>query len=243
MANKIKKTFGKMGSGIQPLITADLLKNPWRNFLLPEFKQNYMSALEQFLQDQIKKKKALFPKIENIFLALNLTSLENVKVVILGQDPYHGNGQAHGLAFSVPKGIVLPPSLKNIFSELHKDLSIALPTSGDLTSWAKEGVLLLNTVLTVEEGHAASHQGKGWEIFTDAVIKLVSHRQERVVFILWGAKAQKKESMIDSKKHLILKSAHPSPLSVYRGFTGSRPFSKANKYLQQHSIGAVNWKL
>ncbi len=225
-----------MGPGIK-------LDQGWQKYLSSELKADYMLELFKFLQSETKNKKIIFPTTDNIFLALNLTPLDKVKVVILGQDPYHGAGQAHGLAFSVPEGITHPPSLRNIFQELKEDLNIEIPKNGNLTAWANEGVLLLNTILTVEEGKAASHHGKGWEKFTDKIISIISEHNKHVVFILWGSNAHIKEALIDSKKHCILKSVHPSPLSSYRGFFGSRPFSKSNSYLKLHGIKPLSWKL
>lgn len=181
--------------------------------------------------------------MDNIFTAFNLTPFEKIKVVILGQDPYHGKGQAQGLAFSVPEGMLLPPSLRNILLEYHDDLGYVMPSRGDLSKWAEEGVFLLNTVLTVRAGEAHSHKGRGWETFTDAVIRLISDKKENVVFILWGKPAQDKSKLIDESKHLILKAPHPSPLSSYRGFFGSKPFTKTNTYLIEHGIKEIDWKL
>ena len=185
----------------------------------------------------------VYPKKKDIFNAFELTKFEDVKVVILGQDPYHDENQAHGLAFSVQYGVKTPPSLKNIYKELNSDLGISTPSHGNLESWAKNGVFLLNTVLTVRAHAAHSHQKIGWEDFTDYVIKTISDEKENIVFILWGKPAQKKVKLIDEKKHLILMSAHPSPLSSYRGFFGSRPFSKTNEYLKQNNIVPINWEL
>jgi uracil-DNA glycosylase len=223
-------------------LSPDLLNASWRKYLEIEFSKEYFLKLNRFLQNQKLKNVNIFPPRELIFNALNLTPLVNVKVVILGQDPYHGLHQAHGLAFSVPKNVKFPPSLKNIFQELQNDLAIPIPPQGDLSAWAKEGVLLLNTVLTVEEGKPASHQDFGWEKFTDEIIQLVNLQQKHVVFILWGAHAQKKEGLINQKIHFIIKSVHPSPLSSYRGFFGSKPFSKANSFLSSNGIPPINWK-
>lgn len=213
----------------------------WTTFLAPEFNKPYFNELKRFLSQ--KHEKTIYPPQDKIFEAFRLTDLANVKVVILGQDPYHGRGQAHGLAFSVPLGVKPPPSLVNIFKELHNDLGSPIPSHGNLESWAQEGVLLLNTVLTVEEGKAGSHHKKGWEIFTDRVIQILDQEKNHLVFILWGAPAQKKALALDEKKHLILKAPHPSPLSVYRGFYGSKPFSQTNRYLKSHGIPEINWKL
>ncbi len=195
--------------------------------------------LDEFL-DKEYSYKCIYPLKENIFQALEYCSLEQTKVVILGQDPYHGEGQAHGLSFSVPKGIKIPPSLRNIFKELHSDLGIEIPNHGDLSSWSKQGVLLLNNVLTVEKAKAGTHQKKGWEIFTAELIKLLSH-QKNIAFLLWGSPAQKKAQQVSESQHLILKSVHPSPLSSYRGFFGCRHFSKVNEYLDRYEISPINW--
>lgn len=219
------------------------LENSWKQRIEPEFHKDYMKNLKVFLKTQYDNKKTIYPKGEQYFAALNLTPFENVKVVILGQDPYHGPGQAHGLSFSVEDGVRFPPSLQNIFQELNNDLEIAKPKTGNLQKWAKQGVLLLNAVLTVESGKAASHQGKGWEQFTDSVIHTLNQEKEHLVFILWGSYAQKKGAFIDRKKHLILESVHPSPLSSYRGFFGSKPFSKTNAYLKAHNIKPIDWNL
>ena len=223
------------------------LHESWRVPLAAEFADPYMQALRTFLVDQKAAGKRIFPKGSEYFRALDLTPLEKVRVVILGQDPYHGPGQAHGLAFSVQPGVRTPPSLVNIYKELQSDLGIAPPRHGFLEHWAKQGVLLLNSVLTVEMAQAASHQGKGWERFTDAVIRLVSGKQEPVVFLLWGAYAQRKAAFVDSidkgGRHLVLKSAHPSPLSAHNGFLGSKPFSKTNDFLESHGLPPIEWAL
>ena len=199
-----------------------------------------MLALKAFLAQQKAAKKIIYPPGKLMFNALNTTPLEQVKVVILGQDPYHGPGQAHGLSFSVPEGIKPPPSLVNIFKEIKRDLGIE-NTQGDLSGWAKQGVLLLNSVLSVEQGQAASHQGQGWETFTDRIIALINERCEHVVFMLWGAYAQKKGRYIDSQKHLVLKAPHPSPLSAHRGFLGCGHFSACNTYLENRQKKPINW--
>lgn len=219
------------------------LHDSWKAFLAQEFTQAYMSDLKKFLIEQKGKGKVIFPRGDSIFAALNHTPLDQVKVVILGQDPYHGPGQAHGLSFSVPAGVALPPSLLNIFKELESDLKIPRSRQGCLEAWADRGVLLLNSVLTVEQGKAASHQNRGWEKFTDAVIRVINDQRENVAFILWGAYAQKKGAFIDRSKHFVLESPHPSPLSAHRGFLGSKPFSKVNSYLKSHGIEPVNWNL
>lgn len=213
----------------------------WKRVLGPEFEKDYMIALRQFLASEYKKGKKIYPKGDNYFSAFNLTDFDQVKVVILGQDPYHGPGQAHGLSFSVPHGVPFPPSLQNIFKELKEDLKIEIPKSGCLESWAKQGVLLLNSVLTVEQGKAAAHQGKGWERFTDEVIRHLNNEREGLVFVLWGSYAQKKAAFVDRKKHLVIESPHPSPLSAHRGFFGTKPFSKINKYLQAKGRAPIDW--
>lgn len=247
MANKTQTSISEMGNSfsinMENIISIKNLSPCWKNLLTSEFSKPYMVELNNFLNDELKKGKTLYPNQKDIFNALNLTPLESIKVVILGQDPYHGIHQAHGLAFSVPEDVAIPPSLKNIFTELQNDLGINSPKSGDLTSWAKQGVLLLNTVLTVEDKQPGSHRKKGWEILTDTIIKKVSDLENHIVFILWGSFAQAKASLIDPSKHLILQSVHPSPLSSYRGFFGSSPFSKANQFLIHHKIHPINWKL
>lgn len=215
--------------------------NSWSKFLHSEFETAYMAELKLFLDLEIKNKKIIFPDSKNIFKSLELVPLENVKVVILGQDPYHGDSQAHGLSFSVPAGVALPPSLQNIFKELKSDLGAKSPTSGDLTNWAQQGVLLLNSVLTVEKNSPASHRSKGWEQFTDKVISLINENCDHVVFILWGSYAQKKAQFVDLSRHLVLKSVHPSPLSSYRGFFGSKPFSKTNHWLLSKGLNEIDW--
>lgn len=216
------------------------IENSWKEVLFDEFQKPYFGALKEFLLQE-REHYTLYPKGENIFAAFNNTPFEAVKVVILGQDPYHGANQAHGLAFSVNDGVAHPPSLRNIFKELHDDVGCEIPKSGNLTHWAKEGIFLLNAVLSVRAAEANSHKGRGWEIFTDAVIKELSQRRENLVFILWGAPAALKASLIDEKKHLILKAPHPSPLSSYRGFFGSKPFSKANEYLLSKRVKLIDW--
>lgn len=215
----------------------------WKQVLLEEFSLEYMQSLREFLQHEKQSGRIIYPRANQYFSALNLTPFNKVKVVILGQDPYHGPGQAHGLCFSVPPGVPLPPSLVNIYKELRDDLSIPIAEHGCLISWALQGVLLLNSVLTVEKNQAASHQGKGWERFTDQVIAKINEQQEHVVFILWGGYAQKKGAFIDTSKHLVLKAPHPSPLSAYRGFFGQRPFSRANAYLESKEKTTIQWAL
>lgn len=219
------------------------LEPSWKKRLLPEFSKPYMTHLKQFLVEEKKKGKEIYPPSSKIFAAFDETPFDKVKVVILGQDPYHGPGQAMGLSFSVPPGVRFPPSLRNIFKELHEDVGAAIPKSGDLTKWAQEGVLLLNSVLTVEEGKAAAHQNKGWEKFTDAAIHHLAEEKDHIVYILWGSYAQKKASFVNHKKNLVLESVHPSPLSAHRGFFGSHPFSKTNKYLKDHGIKPIDWEL
>ncbi|BAV64686.1 uracil-DNA glycosylase [Sphingobium cloacae] len=219
------------------------LHESWREPLLGEFQSPYMQALKRFLEGEKANGKRVFPKGSEYFRALDLTPLDKVKVVILGQDPYHGEGQAHGLCFSVRPGVRTPPSLVNIYKELNSDLGIAPPRHGFLEHWAKQGVLLLNSVLTVEMSRAASHQGKGWEQFTDAIIRLVNQKDEPVVFLLWGAYAQRKAAFVDPSRHLVLKAAHPSPLSAHNGFLGCRHFSRANAFLEEKGRGAIDWAL
>ncbi len=215
----------------------------WQPFLQGEFQQPYMQALKAFLQQEKSAGKVIYPHSANWFHALEATPLEQVKVVILGQDPYHQPNQAHGLCFSVLPGIKTPPSLVNIYKELATDQGCTTPEHGYLESWARQGVLLLNAVLTVEDSQANAHQGKGWEAFTDQVIATVNAQCENVVFLLWGSYAQKKGARIDRQRHLVLKAPHPSPLSAYRGFFGCGHFSQANEYLQQAGRGTINWQL
>lgn len=219
-----------------------LLEDSWKNMLLDEFSKPYFFDLKAFLQEE-KKQFTVYPPGSQMFSAFNHTPFQKVKAVILGQDPYHGPGQAHGLCFSVPYGITPPPSLKNIFKELKQDLGLAVPPHGNLTSWAEQGVLLLNATLSVRANTAGSHQRKGWEIFTDKVISLLSEQREHLVFLLWGNFAIAKRSLIDEQKHLVLTAAHPSPFSVERGFYGCRHFSKTNEYLQLNGTEPINWTL
>lgn len=216
------------------------IEEGWKQVLASEFQSEYFAKLKDFLVQQ-KAKYRIYPPGNLIFNAFNTTPFSKVKVVIIGQDPYHGPGQAHGLCFSVPEGIDIPPSLRNIYKELADDVDIVPPKHGNLSKWAEQGVLLLNATLSVQAGRAGSHQGKGWEQFTDSAIKAVSEHREHVVFLLWGAFAQKKAVLIDSSKHLILKSVHPSPLSAHRGFFGNKHFSKTNKYLVEHGMEPINW--
>ncbi len=215
----------------------------WLSQLESEFSKPYMQTLRSFLRERKQQGKVVYPPGEQIFNALNTTPFENVKVVILGQDPYHGPGQAHGLCFSVPAGVRLPPSLKNIFKEIEQDLGIPQPKHGSLLHWAKQGVLLLNATLTVEQGDAGAHQGKGWEQFTDVIIQRLNEHRSGIVFMLWGSYAQKKGAFIDTDRHLVLKSPHPSPLSAHRGFFGNRHFSLANQFLLKQGVEAVDWGL
>ena len=218
------------------------LEKSWLKELGLEFELSYMQELKLFLQSEKKRGKKIFPKGEDMFKALNLTPLDKVKVVILGQDPYHGAGQAHGLCFSVPEGVRIPPSLQNIFKELQSDLGLSIPSNGCLESWAEQGVLLLNSILSVEKGLANSHSSKGWELFTDSVISMVNEKKS-IVFMLWGGYAAQKGKSIDSTRHLVLKSVHPSPLSAHRGFFGNRHFSKCNQFLESKSIRPIDWKV
>ncbi|MBO7276948.1 MAG: uracil-DNA glycosylase [Bacteroidales bacterium] len=212
----------------------------WYNELSSEFDKEYFWQLRNFIHSEYKTK-IIYPQAKNIFAAFDLCPFDSVKLVIIGQDPYHEPGQAHGLCFSVQDGCVLPPSLRNIYKEIETDLGKQMPFSGDLSRWAKQGVLLLNATLTVEAHKAGSHQNKGWEEFTDKVIEILSKKKENLVFMLWGSYAQKKGSVIDAKKHLILKAVHPSPLSAYRGFFGSKHFSQANNYLISKGIEPIDW--
>jgi uracil-DNA glycosylase len=220
------------------------LGNSWDDILKEEFEKEYYLRLRAFLKEEyFSKKYRIFPEMNNIFNALKYTDYNKVKVVILGQDPYHGVGQAHGLCFSVQKGTTPPPSLVNIFKELKSDVGVQIPTHGELVSWANKGVLLLNTVLTVREGLPASHRGMGWEIFTDKVISLLNKREAPMVFMLWGGFAKSKASLLDGNKHLILTAAHPSPLSAYNGFFGCKHFSRANEFLEKNGIEKIDWEI
>jgi len=219
-----------------------IIDNSWLERLSEEFQLTYFSELKNFLLEE-KKKYRIYPPGSEIFAAFNYTPIDKVKVVILGQDPYHGHGQANGLCFSVKEGITKPPSLRNIFKELKNDLAFEIPQSGNLEKWARQGVLLLNATLTVRANQAGSHQNKGWEQFTNKVIFSLSEIKEHLVFILWGKYAQNKELLIDTSKHRIIKSAHPSPFSADRGFFGSNPFSKTNDYLRQNQLEPIDWNL
>lgn len=219
------------------------LHESWKAPLKGEFESPYMDRLKQFLLEEKAAGKRIFPRGSEYFRALDLTPLDQVKVVILGQDPYHGEGQAHGLCFSVRPGVKTPPSLVNIYKEMESDLGIPRARHGFLEHWARQGVLLLNSVLTVEMAQAASHQRKGWETFTDAIVRAVNARQRPVVFMLWGAYAQRKAAFVDDSRHLVLKAAHPSPLSAHNGFLGCRHFSKANAFLAAHGEAPIDWAL
>ena len=216
--------------------------NSWDDILAEEFRSSWYMQLREFLKYEYSHYR-VYPDMYDIFNALKYTDYYSVKAVILGQDPYHGAGQAHGLCFSVREGVPPPPSLNNIFTELHNDLGVPIPRSGELTKWAQRGVLLLNTVLTVREGQSNSHRGKGWEQLTDAVIAKLSARERPMVFILWGSNARAKKPLIDMSRHLVLESAHPSPLSAYNGFFGNRHFSRTNAFLSQHGTEPVDWDL
>lgn len=219
-----------------------LMQNGWAPLLAEEFEKAYYLDLREFLMEEYQNK-TVYPDKEDIFNALRYTDYDKVKVVILGQDPYHGPGQAHGLSFSVKPGVAIPPSLRNMFKELNADLGCEIPSHGYLKKWADQGVLLLNTVLTVRKGEAHSHKGKGWETFTDKVITLLNDRQEPVIFILWGKPAQSKLKLIDESKHKIIMSAHPSPLSARRGFFGSKPFSRVNDILREWGRQEIDWQI
>jgi len=218
-----------------------ILKNDWAPLLEEEFSKDYYVRLREFLKSEYATQ-TIYPQMDNIFNALHYTPFHKVKVVILGQDPYHGLNQAHGLSFSVQPGIKKPPSLVNIFKELESDLGCNTPYSGCLINWAKQGVLLLNSVLTVRKGEAHSHQWKGWENFTDRVIEVLNQKKHPIVYLLWGNAAQSKQPLIDTSKHYILKAPHPSPLSAYRGFFGSKPFSKTNAILRKEGLEEIHWE-
>lgn len=220
-----------------------MLESSWQPYLAPEFEKLYMQQLKSFLRQEKDQKKIIYPKSTDIFHAFELTPYDKIKVVILGQDPYHGPGQAHGLCFSVKPGIRMPPSLINIFKELRSDLGVSMPKDGCLESWAKQGVLLLNSVLTVEQGQPASHEGRGWEQFTDKVISILNAEKTGLVFVLWGSYAQRKGQFIDETRHLVLKAPHPSPLSANRGFLGCHHFSKINEYLKNEGKSPIEWQI
>ncbi len=219
-----------------------MINNDWLTVLDEEFRKPYYKELYQFVKEEYDTTQ-VFPPSDDIFNAFHLTSLSEVKVVIIGQDPYHNIGQAHGLCFSVKPDVDIPPSLVNIYQELHDDLGCEIPNNGYLVKWAKQGVLMLNTVLTVRAHMANSHRGKGWEKFTDAAIRALNTQDRPIVFILWGKPAQMKKNMLDNPNHLILEAPHPSPLSAYRGFFGSKPFSKANMFLKEHGIEPIDWQI
>ena len=218
------------------------INGDWYEALKGEFRKDYYKQLFQTVNNEYKTR-LIFPPANDIFNAFHLTPLKEVKAVILGQDPYHNHGQAHGLCFSVQKGVSVPPSLVNIYQELHDDLGCAIPRHGCLTKWAEQGVLMLNTVLTVRAHQANSHRGKGWEEFTDAAIRVLDGQDRPIVFILWGSPAQKKAAMLHNSRHLILKAPHPSPLSAYRGFFGSRPFSQTNEFLKENGLEPIDWQI
>lgn len=219
------------------------IEESWKNVLTDEFQSDYFASLKTFLKQEKEAGKIIYPEGKNIFTAFNHTPFEKVKVVILGQDPYHGPGQAHGLSFSVPDGVQTPPSLVNIFKELKSDLGVDNSTKSNLTKWADQGVLLLNATLTVHANQAGSHQNKGWEKFTDAIIRSLSEKKTGLVFILWGRYAQAKSPLIDTFKHYILKAVHPSPLSAYNGFFGCKHFSKTNELLAAQNVSPIDWQL
>ncbi|GAA0719323.1 uracil-DNA glycosylase [Clostridium malenominatum] len=219
-----------------------ILKNDWQNLLEDEFKKDYYLKLRQFLINEYKSK-TIYPNMYDIFNALHYTPYKDVKVVILGQDPYHGPNQAHGLSFSVKPGVPAPPSLINIYKELNSDLGCYIPNNGHLKKWTDQGIMLLNTVLTVRAGQANSHKSMGWEQFTDKIISLLNYREDPIVFILWGSNAQSKLNIINNPNHYIIKSVHPSPLSAHRGFFGSKPFSKANNFLTSTGKEAIDWQI
>ena len=219
------------------------LEESWKALLISEFEKDYMQSLSHFLREQKLHKKIIYPPGNKIFNAFQLTKFEKLKVVILGQDPYHGIGQAHGLSFSVEQGIKPPPSLNNIFKELESDLGLKRPDHGNLEKWAQQGVLLLNSILTVEKGSPGSHSKRGWEIFTDEVLNTITSLRKNTVFILWGQKAQDKCHFIDSTENLVIKSSHPSPYSAHGGFLGSKPFSRTNNYLKDHGYDPIDWDL
>lgn len=219
-----------------------IIDDSWKEILKNEFEKDYFLKLLDFVQEEYQTK-TIFPPSSKIFSAFNYTSFSDVKVVIIGQDPYHGAGQANGLSFSVADDVKTPPSLRNIYKELQDDLGLDIPTSGNLEAWAKQGVLMLNATLTVEASNAGSHQKKGWEEFTDNVIQTLSDKKENLVFILWGAYAQKKGERIDRNKHFVIESAHPSPFAARKGFFGSKPFSKTNIFLKNKNLDQINWNL
>ena len=219
------------------------IEETWKNHLIHEFEKDYMKSLSNYLRNEKKSSKDIYPPSHLIFNAFELTKFDDVKVVIIGQDPYHGHGQAHGLSFSVAHGIKTPPSLRNIHKELNDDLGIPVPHHGNLSKWAAGGVLLLNTILTVEKGKPGSHANQGWEVFTDSVLRVLNQKKKNIVYILWGKKAQEKSSFIKGDDNLIIESSHPSPYSADNGFFGSKPFSRANSYLKQNKIEPIDWEI
>ena len=219
-----------------------MIENEWLEYLKPEFSNPYYKELFEFVKNEYATK-VIYPPSGDIFSALDHTSIKNVKIVLLGQDPYHEEGQAHGMSFSVRPGIKIPPSLQNMYKELHEELGLYIPNNGYLEKWANQGVLLLNTCLTVRSGAANSHKGKGWEQFTDAIIKAVNEQDRPIVYFLWGSNARSKKSLITNKKHLVLESVHPSPLSAYNGFFGCGHFKKANEFLKEHGIKPIDWQI
>ncbi|MGM0843459.1 MAG: uracil-DNA glycosylase [Bacillota bacterium] len=219
---------------------ADNFSNDWDSVLRTEMEEPYFIKMESFLEEEYRTQN-IFPVKKNVFNAFNFTAYQDVKVVLLGQDPYHGEGQAHGLSFSVEKDVKVPPSLRNIYKELHDDIGCKVPDHGNLSKWTGQGVLLLNTVLTVRKGKAHSHKGKGWETFTDKVIQHLNNREKPVVFMLWGRPAQEKAKLIDTGKHFVIQSPHPSPLSARKGFFGSQPFSRANEWLKKNGEEEIDW--
>jgi len=237
-------SFANFSPEQQDILARVQLEPSWKAVLAPIFLQPYMANLRQFLAEEKKQGKTIYPPAAEYFNALNTTPLNKVKVVILGQDPYHGVGQAHGLCFSVRRGVPIPPSLHNVYRELNNDVGATPVRHGDLTTWAEQGVLLLNSVLTVQAGMPASHQGRGWELFTDEVIKVLNEQCQNLVFLLWGSYAQKKGQHIDTQKHLVLKAVHPSPMAANRGgFFGCKHFSQTNAYLTEHHLEPINWAL
>lgn len=223
-------------------MSKQILTNEWEFYLGQEFSKEYYTNMRTFLKEEYQTN-TIYPPMHDIFNALHYTDFADVKVVILGQDPYHGPNQAHGLSFSVQREVKIPPSLVNIYKELQTDIHLNPPNHGNLVDWAKQGVLLLNTVLTVRAGQAHSHRGIGWEIFTDRVISALNKKTHPIVYILWGAAAQRKQTLIDTKKHHVIQAPHPSPLSAYRGFFGSKPFSKTNTLLQNDGLTPINWEI
>ena len=237
-------SFANFSPEQQDILARVQLEPSWKAVLAPIFLQPYMANLRQFLAEEKKQGKTIYPPAAEYFNALNTTPLNKVKVVILGQDPYHGVGQAHGLCFSVRRGVPIPPSLHNVYRELHNDVGATPVRHGDLTTWAEQGVLLLNSVLAVQAGMPASHQGRGWELFTDEVIKVLNEQCQNLVFLLWGSYAQKKGQHIDTQKHLVLKAVHPSPMAANRGgFFGCKHFSQTNAYLTEHHLEPIDWAL